>query len=359
MGAVFPLRWESPPPNPPPEYQGRGKSENRMSASAATFGEPSRWSALWRSPQAILGLLLAAEIAIFSISGKNFFTAGNFFEVSRLSVPLGLLALAQTPVILTGGIDLSIGSLLGLCAVIFGKTWRDGGCSPATAAGAALCVGAACGGLNSLLITRLRIPPLIVTLGSFSLFRGLATAITGGSDNFTDFPASFLFWGQGSIAGVPTPLPFFILAAILFWLLVHRSAIGRALSAIGYSSDGARYAGIPVNWRTALVYVLSGLASAAAAIFYVAHFGQATADAGMEYELKAITAVVLGGTSIFGGRASITGTLLGLFAIAFLQNGLELSQQPAEMAGILTGLLLLAAIGLDLIPRGGLSRTRI
>jgi ribose/xylose/arabinose/galactoside ABC-type transport system permease subunit len=309
-------------------------------------------SSAMRSQQSILALLVAAEIGIFARTGQHFFSAENFLEVSRLIVPLGLLALAQTPVILTGGIDLSVGSLLGLCAVVFGKTWRDMGCSPAAAGGIALLVGAMAGSVNALLITWLRIPPLIVTLGSYSLFRGLAIAITGGSDNYTNFPDGFLYWGQGSFAGgIPTPLPFFIVAAVFFWLLVHRSAVGRALAAIGYSPQGARHAGIPVNARTGLVYVLSGLASGAAAIFYVAHFGQATADAGMEYELKAITAVVLGGTSIFGGRASITGTLLGLFAIALLQNGLELSEQPAEMAGILTGLLLLAAIGLDLIPR--------
>ncbi len=191
-----------------------------------------------------------------------------------------------------------------------------------------------------------------MTLGSYSLYRGLAIGITGGSDNYTDLPEKFLYWGKGSFrGGIPTPLPLFVLAAIFFWLLVHRSAIGRGLSAIGFSPQGARYAGIPVNARIALVYVLAGIASALAALVYVAHFGQATADAGMGYELKAITAVVLGGTSIFGGRASVTGTLLGLFAIALLQNGLELSQQPSEMVGILTGFLLLLAIGLDLLSR--------
>jgi len=304
------------------------------------------------SQQMILGLLLILEIGIFAKTGQHFFSTENFLEVSRLIVPLGLIALAQTPVILTGGIDLSVGSTLGLCAVIFGKTWRDFGLSPAEAAAVALAAGAAAGGVNAILITLLRIPPLIVTLGSYSLYRGLAIGITGGSDNYTNLPESFLYWGKGSLpGGIPAQLPLFVLAAIFFWLLVHRSAIGRGLSAIGYSLEGARHAGIPVNARVGLVYVLAGLASAAAALVYVAHFGQATADAGTEYELKAITAVVLGGTSIFGGRASVTGTLLGLFAIALLQNGLELSEWPSEMVGILTGLLLILAIGLDLLSR--------
>src|SRR5207248_5661000 len=128
-----------------------------------------------------------------------------------------------------------------------------------------------------------------------------------------------------------------------------RTTIGRALYAIGFSPEGARYAGIPVARRVGLVYVLSGLVASLAAVIYVAHLGQAKADAGTGYELLAITAVVLGGTSIFGGRGSIPGTLLGLFVIAVLQNGLRLSDLPAELAGILTGTLLLAPISLDWI----------
>ena len=130
------------------------------------------------------------------------------------------------------------------------------------------------------------------------------------------------------------------MAAAFFWLLLHRTAIGRGLRAIGFSPEGARYAGLPVDRRLALVYVLSGLVASLAAIIYVAHLGQAKADAGTGYELVAITAVVLGGTSIFGGRGSVHGTLLGLLAIAVLQNGLRLADLPAELAGVLTGVLL-------------------
>jgi len=237
---------------------------------------------------------------------------------------------------------------MGLSAVLFGKLWRDGGCPIGLAIPATLLVGMAAGALNGALITRLRIPPLIVTLGSFSLFRGLAEGITGGVDNFTRFPESFLFLGQGYLGGVlPPQLPVFLAVALFFWLLVHRTTIGRALFAIGFSAEGARHAGIPVDRRIGLVYVLSGCVASLAAVIYVAHLGQAKADAGTGYELLAITAVVLGGTSIFGGRGSILGTLLGLFTIAILQNGLRLSDLPAELAGILTGALLLAALGLD------------
>ncbi len=298
--------------------------------------------------QSVLIGLLILEFAVFATIGTNFLSVKNVLEVIRLSVELGLLAVALTPLIVSGHIDLSVGSLMGLSAVVFGKLWRDAGLPIGEAAGLTLLVGAAAGALNGFFITKLRMPSLIVTLGSFSLFRGLAEGMTGGVDNFTHFPESFLFLGQGDLPGeIPTQLPALVVVAAFFWVLLHRSTVGRALVAIGYSPEGARYAGIPVDRRVGLVFVLSGLASSLAAVIYVAHLGQAKADAGTGYELLAITAVVLGGTSIFGGRGSVHGTLLGLFAIAVLQNGLRLADLPSELAGVLTGVLLLVAIGLD------------
>jgi rhamnose transport system permease protein len=305
------------------------------------------WSRL-EPGQLILSVLLGIEILTFSLIGTNFLSLANSFEVLRLSVEIGLLAVALTPVITSGGIDLSVGSLMGLSAVVFGELWRDWGLPITAAAAATLVLGGLAGSLNGVLITRGRIPPLIVTLGSFSLYRGLAEGMTGGVDNYTNFPRSFLFLGQGySLGGVPAQVPIFVLVAVGYWVLLHRSAIGRGLVAIGYSPEGARYAGLPVARLVGLVYLLSGLVASLAAVIYVSHLGQAKADAGTGYELAAITAVVLGGTSIFGGRGSVPGTLLGLFAIAVLQNGLRLADLPAELAGILTGTLLLVGIGLD------------
>src|SRR5438477_4625008 len=191
--------------------------------------------------EGVLALLLAVEIAVFSVLGTHFLSTENAFEIVRGSVEIGLLALAMTPVIVSGGIDLSVGSLLGLSAVLFGKMWRDGGLPVGVAALCTLGVGALAGALNGLLITRGRIPPLIVTLGSYSLFRGLAEGITGGVDNFTNFPGSFLALGQDAIGGIPTQLPVLVIAAVGFWILLHRSTVGRALSAIGYNEEGARY----------------------------------------------------------------------------------------------------------------------
>src|SRR6184192_4211933 len=216
------------------------------------------------------------------------------------------------------------------------------------AAAIALLVGIAGGSLNALMIARLKFPPLIVTLGTFSLFRGIAEGLTRGIENYSGFSPRFLFLGQGYVGGiVPTQLFILIVAIVAFGWWLHRTIYGRSLYAIGYSAEGARYAGIHVGRRLAFVYVLSGLVSSIAAIIYVAHLGQAKSDAGTGYELMAITAVVLGGTSIFGGRGTVLGTVLGLFAIVILQNGLRLSAQPAELAGILTGALLLGTILLE------------
>ncbi len=307
----------------------------------------------------VLLLVLLVECALFSFTGNNFLSSSNGFEVTRLSVEIGLLALALTPIIITGGIDLSVGSMMGLSAVVLGSLWRDTGLPMGLAIALTLLVGIAGGALNALMIARLNFPPLIVTLGTFSLFRGIAEGLTRGIENYSGFAPSFLFLGQGYVGGViPTQL-FILIAAILscaWWL--HRTSSGRQLYAIGHSAEGARYAGIRVTRQQGFVYLLSGFASSLAAVIYVAHLGQAKSDAGTGYELMAITAVVLGGASIFGGRGTVLGTVLGLFAIVILQNGLRLSAQPAEMAGILTGVLLITTILFDRLSRRGKSLSR-
>jgi rhamnose transport system substrate-binding protein len=292
----------------------------------------------------VLIVVLALELALFGAIGSNFLTLANAGEIVRASAEIGLLALALTPVIITGGIDLSVGSLLGLCAVAFGVVWRDAGFPIGLAALAAAGVGLIGGGINALLIAR-GIPPLIVTLGTYSLFRGLAEGITGGVRNYSNFPQAFLFLGQGDIGGVPCQAFVIAIAAVAFWLLLHRMTIGRTLRAIGFAPEGARYAGLPVTRSVGLVYLLSGLSAGAAALLYVSRLGQAKADAGTGFELMAITAVVLGGTSIFGGRGSIGGTLLGVAILAVLQTGVRLADLPAEFAGVLTAVLLILALG--------------
>jgi rhamnose transport system permease protein len=309
----------------------------------------SRWrDRLFPNGEGILLLAIVAEAAIFAAIADKFFTWSNFFEILRFSVELGVIALALTPVIITGGIDLSVGSMMGLAAVVFGAAWRDWGLPLPDAAVIALLVGCAGGALNGTLVARLDLPPLVVTLATFSMFRGIAEGLTQGAVNYTGFPASFLFLGQGYVLGV-IPVQVSVLAAVIaaYWVLLHRSIFGRALYTIGFAAAGARYAGIPVRRRLWMVYLLCGVASSLAAVLYVAHLGQAKADAGSGYELDAITAVVLGGASVFGGRGTLWGTLFGLLFLSILQNGLHLAALPSELTGVLTGVLLVLIIGFD------------
>lgn len=311
----------------------------------------SCWKPLLLKHETLLFIIVVLEWFYFAAVGRRFSTLENSYDILRHSTEIGLLALALTPVILTGGIDLSVGSLLGLCAILFGKLWRDAHFPIWWAGIIALVIGAAGGGMNAWFITRLRLPPLIVTLGTFSLFRGLAEAITHGVDTFTDFPTSFLRLGQGEWLGLPVQAFAFLLVALAIGILVHFTVLGRSWRAIGFAPEGARYAGIPVERRVALVYVLAGLIAGLAAVLYTARLGQAKADAGTGYELFAITAVVLGGTSIFGGVGSVPGTLLGVAAIALLSNGLVHARQPREVAGMLTGLLLLVSLAASVLAK--------
>jgi len=313
-----------------------------------------------RNGRWMLPIVLILEIAVFSAIAPHFFTIANFFEVARFSIELGLLATALTPVLITGGIDLSVASMMGLAAVLFGAAYSEWRFPLAAAVAIALLSGCAGGALNALLIAQLNLPPLIVTLGSLSLFRGIAEGLTHGAVNYSGFPGGFLFLGQGYLwSVVPAQLPLFVLVYVAYNILLHRSVFGRAFYAIGFTAAGARYAGIPVAKRLGLVYVLSGVVSSLAAIIYVAHLGQAKADAGTGYELDAITAVVLGGTSVFGGRGTLWGTLLGLLSLSILQNGLHLAALPSELTGGLTGVLLVATIAVDRLRRDPYARSAL
>jgi rhamnose transport system substrate-binding protein len=329
----------------------------KMENSISHVPKPLETEQAWRerifpNNEWILLIVLIGECLIFSVTGSNFLTSGNAFEITRLAVEIGLLALVMTPIIITGGIDLSVGSMMGLSAVVMGGLWRDAGVSMPAAIAITLAVGFLGGALNAAMITKLKAPPLIVTLGTFSLFRGIAEGLTRGIENYSGFSPSFLFLGQGYVFGViPTQLFIFVPVIVVVWWWMHRTAFGRSFYAIGFSQEGSRYAGIKVRRRLNFIYCLSGLAASLAAVIYVAHLGQAKSDAGTGYELTAIAAVVLGGASIFGGRGTVLGTVLGLFAIVILQNGLRLSGQPSELAGVLTGVLLVATIMLDRLSR--------
>src|SRR5687768_12460325 len=199
-----------------------------MLARASPHPERASWRPV-PTHDPVLAALLVGEIALFSALAQNFASLSGLSLVLRQASDIGLLAVVMTPVILMGGIDLSVGSLMGLSAVLLGKLWRDAGVPVGAAAGLVVLAGAAAGACNALFITKLRVPPLIVTLGTFSLFRGLAEGLTAGTDNFTGFPAAFLAFGQRDLAGhVPYAFPVFAGVALVLGVLVHRTTIGRS-----------------------------------------------------------------------------------------------------------------------------------
>jgi rhamnose transport system substrate-binding protein len=295
----------------------------------------------------ILAVAFLLEVVTFAVTAPAFLSLANGFEIVRVLVEIGLLALAMTPIIISGGIDLSVGALMGLVAVVVGWLFTDGQQPLVVAIAAGLALGAAGGALNASLVAYGRLPPLIVTLGTLSLFRGVAEGLTHGAVNYSGFPEWFLFLGQGYVGMMPAQLPIFVLGLTAYAVLLHRSVIGRSWYAIGTAAEGARYAGLPVPRRIALAYLLAGVSSGVAAIIYVARLGQAGADAGIGYELDAITAVVLGGASMLGGSGTMWGTLLGLLVLAILRNGLQLAALPSELTGLLTAAILLVTLAFD------------
>jgi len=293
-------------------------------------------------------LALIAEVFLFSLIAPRFLVWTNLIEVLRFSVELGLLSIALTPVLITGGIDLSVGSTLGLTTVAVGIAWNEYHLSFAGVVLVGLVVGCLCGALNAFLVAWLRRPALIVTLGTFTLYRGIAEGITHGAASYTGYPNTFLSLGQGYFwKVVPVQLPILIAAAVFYYVLLHRSVIGRGLYAIGLNTPGALHAGIPVRNYLLLIYMLAGVVSGLAGIILVAHLGLAKSDLGTGYELGAITAVVLGGTSVFGGRGTLFGSLVGLVFLSVLQNGMHLLALPSELTGVFTGVLLISIVGFE------------
>lgn len=302
--------------------------------------------------EGILLLLLIVEMAAMQALSPLFLTPANLLEVVRQSAEIGLIALAMTLVIITAGVDLSVGSIVGLSVVVMGMLWEGVGLPIGVAVVAALLVGATLGGFNGILITAIGIPPLIVTLATMAVYRGVALGVSQ-ARSVRNFPESFLWLGQGDIAGVPVQVWVLLCAAVALHVLLKHTAWGRSVYSIGASAAAAHLSGVPVGRVKLHVYMLSGVMSALAAVIYAAHVSVAKPDAGTGFELTAITAVVLGGTSISGGEGGIPGTLIALLMVGFLRNGLTLARVPSEAQDLLVGLLLIAVVVIDRWSRAG------
>ena len=293
--------------------------------------------------EAILAVLLVLALAVLAMQSDKFFTVDNLLNQGRLMAEVGLVALAMTFVIVSAGIDLSVGSILGLVAILLGVFWQKLGIPLPLAMFLGVVVGGVAGLVNGIIITRFRVPPLIATLATLALYRGLAEGISQ-ARSVRGYPEWFFVLGQGEVLGVPTQLWIFLACAVAAAIVLGMSTFGRAAYATGANIVAARFSGIPVDRTILLIYTASGLISGLAAIIFVSRVSTTRSDMGTGLELDVITAVVLGGTSIFGGRGTIIGTLLGLILMQALKNGLALAGVKGDGTIVVIGLILIATI---------------
>lgn len=292
-------------------------------------------------------LLLVVEIAGFCIGIPGFYDGfGSFLGLTQNFLPFGIVALGLGVVILTGGIDLSVGSVAGLGAIVMAELWQGLHLSIWVAAFLGILLGAGLGWINGMIITRFRTEPLIATLATSFIFGSIGTALAGASPP-SGFPDSFNALGQGLIGGIlPYQLLLFIVLAVFFSLLMSRSAYGRKIVMVGYNGHAARYSGIRVDRMIASAYVISGAMAALAGIVLASYYSAVRPDMGDILLLTTITMVVLGGVSIFGGEGTMTGVVLAVLILGLLRQGMLIAGFSDMVTTMLTGAILVAAIAI-------------
>ena len=293
--------------------------------------------------ETILFLVVVVALVILSIQAEQFATIDNLLNQGRFLTEVSLVALIMTFVIVTGGIDLSVGSILGLSAIVLGVAWKKLGLPLPLAIFVALSVGTLAGLFNGIIITRFKVPPLIATLATLALYRGLAEGISQ-ARSIRGYPEWFFVLGQGEFFGIPTQLWIVAFFTLLTGFILTYTTWGRATYAIGANETAARFSGIAVDKTKLFIYAASGFAASLAAIIFVSRVSTTRSDMGMGLELDAITAVVLGGTSIFGGKGTIVGTFFGLILIQILKNGLSLAGVKSDGTYIAIGSVLILTL---------------
>jgi ribose/xylose/arabinose/galactoside ABC-type transport system permease subunit len=279
---------------------------------------------------------------ILTFMSDRFLTVSNLTNVLRQSTINGIIAIGMTLVILTAGIDLSVGSVLALSSVVTADMLQQGMSVP-LAILIGLGVGLLLGLINGLVITRGKVPPFVTTLGMMTIARGLALTYTEGKP-ITGLPDSFRFIGTGTIGPIPTPIVIAATAYIIFYILLNRTTFGQAIYAIGNNPVAARFAGLSVNRTVTIVYMITGGLSALAGLILIARLGSAQPTAGLSFELDAIAAVVVGGTSFSGGQGGLGGTLIGVLIIAVLDNGLNLMNVSSFYQPVVSGIVIAVAL---------------
>jgi rhamnose transport system permease protein len=289
-----------------------------------------------------LALLLVVELAVFTVLSPDFLTSSNLFNVMALDTENGIIALGMAIVIASGGIDLSVGSILALSSVTMGYAVQHG--QPvAVAAVVCLLTGLVCGLINGLLVVVLRLHPLLVTLGTLALYRGLALGISNGN-GFSGFPLSFQYFGQTYIGPVPAQVIVWLLLAVAVYAVVNLTPAGRRLLAVGINELAASFAGIRVGAVRLAVYGSSGLLTGIASLIYASRVFSDRGDTGTGLELLAIAAVVVGGASIRGGEISVARTTLAVIVIGVIPDGLQLAGIDTSWQYVTIGVVMVTAI---------------
>lgn len=293
-------------------------------------------------------LILVAEILLFGAINPRMLDVNMLLFSTSDFICIGIVALPLTLVIISGGIDISLGSTIGLCAIALG-VMLQAGLPISVAIILTLAVGLLCGLFNAALIHYTGISPLVITLGTLYLFGGAALLLSGmagatGYEGIGGFPDAFTNFANLTLFGLPIPLVMFAVITLIFWLLTHRARFGRHIFLIGQNPRAARYAALPVNGSLYGVYGMVGLASAIAAIVLVSYFGSARSDLGRDLLMPALTAAVLGGANIYGGSGSILGTALAALLVGYLQQGLQMAGVPNQVSSALSGALLIVVV---------------
>lgn len=307
--------------------------------------------------EAGLAVVLAAILLLGTQVSSAFLTQGNLFFLCISIGEVAIMTLPLTLIVVTGEIDLSVASILGLSSAMLGYLTSNEGWSVWPAFVVVLALGAAAGAFNGLLVTRFGLPSLAVTIGTLTLYRGFAVVILG-PNIISTFPSRFTSIGINPIGGtfLSWSVLFFVVLAGVFGVVLHLTPLGRSLFAIGLNTEAALFAGIRVKRIKLWLYVLSGVVCAFAGILYTFRLSTAVQDNGLGLELNVVAIVLLGGVSIFGGRGSIGGVVLGVFVYAALQNVLFLTSFPQRAFGIVTGSLLLVSV---LVPNAGAIARRV
>ncbi|RWO74417.1 MAG: ABC transporter permease [Mesorhizobium sp.] len=298
-------------------------------------------------------LLVVVAVAIFAI---NSFASPYFLDPYSLSdltfnfTEKGLIAFAMALLIISGEIDLSVAAIIALASTMMGMAVQAGAGTPVLVA-IGIVVGLGCGAFNGLLVTRLGLPSIVVTIGTMSLFRGIAFIILG-DQAYKGYPSSFAFFGQGYVWWVVSfELVLFLIAAVVYWFLLHRTSFGRRVFAIGNNPIAAQFSGVRVGRTKFLLFCLTGLMSGIASVLITSRLGSTRPSIAQGYELEVITMVVLGGVSILGGAGSIVGVVLAAFIMGLVTFGLGLLNVPGIVMSIFIGLLLIIVIALPIVWR--------